>query len=69
MSSAASVSGDERLRLFVAPFREDGEPEHPIPVRLLTELLLAGSLPGLSERAVRWEPAMGLRDFRLWDTF
>jgi predicted acetyltransferase len=40
-----------------------------IPIRILTELFLSGALPGQAEQLESWDPAMGIRDFRLLDVF
>jgi predicted acetyltransferase len=40
-----------------------------LPIRVLTQLFLSGSLPGEAQNFGGWEPVMGLRDFRLMDTF
>lgn len=47
----------------------DGVPGGGLPPRVVTELLVSGTLPGLVDRAREWEPALGLTDFRLWDAF
>lgn len=40
-----------------------------LPDRVVTQLFLSGALPGQAETLGGWEPIMGLRDFRLMDTF
>jgi predicted acetyltransferase len=40
-----------------------------LPVRVATQLFLSGSFPGHAPGRAGWEPVMGLRDFRLMDTF
>lgn len=40
-----------------------------LPLRVVTEMVLAGGLPGQREALEGWDPPMGLRDFRLMDVF
>ncbi len=48
--------------------RSDPPPEGALSPRLLTELFLAGELPG-QQPPNGWSPALGIRDFRLLDVF
>ncbi len=43
--------------------------EGGVPIRVLTDLLVSGTLPGGPRPAEEWEPALGLEDFQTLDTF
>jgi predicted acetyltransferase len=45
------------------------EPEGALSVSLVTEMLLDGALPGMAAVVGEWRPLLGIRDFRLLDTF
>jgi predicted acetyltransferase len=40
-----------------------------LPIGLVTELFLDGALPGQADAVEGWQPLLGIRDFRLLDTF
>jgi predicted acetyltransferase len=66
-----SSDGAAAARSPVGSPDPDSAASAALPVAVLTELFLDGALPGQTEtvRARGWSPAMGIRDFRLLNTF